>query len=111
MKLKISIILLLMTPALFSIETEFNEIIGTDFDAVWELENTNDATVSAIIDCQSFFHKLDFIHNPSGEIIENFLTTNECQDIYLHVNDCIEKEGYVCIETDDIFNDQCFCGN
>lgn len=111
MKIKLIITLLFITPALFSIETEYDQINQTELDAVWELENSNDGTVSAVLDCQSFFHKLDFVHNPSGEILENFLSFQECEDIYYKVTDCIKNEGYVCIETDDIHNIQCYCNN
>jgi len=109
MKIKLIITLLFITPALFSVETEFNELLNTELDAVWELENTNDGTVSAVLDCQSFFHKLDFYHNPSGEMIENFLTTHECQELYYKVTDCLQSQGSICLETDDIFKNQCDC--
>jgi hypothetical protein len=109
MKFKLIMILLFITPALLSIETEYDQIIDTEYDAVWELENSQDGTVSAVLDCQSFFHKLDFIHNPSGEVLENFLSFKECEDIYYKVTDCLKTEGYVCIDTDDILDNQCYC--
>lgn len=99
----------MLTSSLFSIETEFDFMTNPDLDAVWTIENSNDGTISAVLDCQSFFHKFDFYHNPSGEISENFVSTSECQFLYDKISTCIDKEGVVCLETDDIFVDSCYC--
>ena len=109
MNLKMLLILLMLTSSLFSIETEFDSMSNPELEAVWNLENSYDGTISAVLDCQSFFHKLDFIHNPSGEVSENFISFDECKFVYDKVSNCLETEGFVCLETDDILAEGCYC--
>lgn len=109
MNLKMLIILLMLTSSLLSIETEFDSMSNPELEAVWNLENSYDGTISAVLDCQSFFHKLDFYHNPSGEMAENFISFSECKNLYDKISTCIDEEGVVCLDTDDIFVDSCYC--
>lgn len=111
MNLKMLLILLLLTSSLFSIETEFDQITNSDLDAVWNLANTKDPSLTARLDCMSFFHKLDFIYTPTGDVLENVISSPECEYMYNKISQCIDKEGYVCIETDNLFQDNCFCKN
>lgn len=109
MNLKMLLILLLLTSSLFSIETEFDQMTPSDRNGVWTLDNTKDPSLSARLDCMSFFHKLDFIYNPTGDVLEQVLSASECEYMFNKISSCIDSEGYVCIETDDVFQDNCFC--
>jgi hypothetical protein len=64
-----------------------------------------------VLDCQSYFQKLDFYNQSSHLIFENYITIDECQELYLNTKSCLEKQGNKCFDSNNIFDESCSCSN
>lgn len=62
----------------------------------------------AILDCQSFFQKMDIKQN-QNILHDNVITIQECEFLYKNINFCIKKKTMKCIDSEDIFSEDCHC--
>ncbi len=79
------------------------------FDGIFILSNPKDVSRKLRLDCQSFFHKLDFYDKQNNMIHENFISFGECEYLYENFSTCIAQEKTKCVDTEDIFNKDCKC--
>jgi hypothetical protein len=95
-----------------SSELNFDQIKNVqDFEGVFLISNTTGTKEYAKLDCQSYFHKFD-VYNAKDQVShENFISFGECEYIYKSFQSCIKKEGIKCLDTDDIFNQDCKCSD
>ena len=109
--MKIYILILL----LFSFQTTAEEFKFdglspiADFEASFMLSNSTNSSYHAVLDCQSFFKKFDIYSNVGDRLEEYFLTMNECEQIYLNVVACLEKEEFKCLDTPYLLDTNCEC--
>lgn len=61
------------------------------------------------LDCQSYFQKLDFLDANDNIIFENYITYGECEYLYENFNQCLSTEKAKCVDSEDIFNQDCSC--
>jgi len=80
-----------------------------EYDAVFNLINSQDSTNTTKLDCQSFIHKLDIEDSKLNVTYENFIDFYECEELYIKFARCIKDEKTVCIDSNNIFSDQCSC--
>lgn len=80
-----------------------------DFTQSFLLTNSKPNSYYGILDCQSFFQKLDFYDLDGLLITENFITINECIQFYEVTARCIEKNNTKCFDMSDIFSPNCNC--
>lgn len=90
------------------IYTEMNYL--DDFEAIFKLTNkselVNDYTV---LDCQSFIQRLDTFGKHDELLNESVITYTECEELFFKYDRCIEKQKSVCIDTKDLFSNNCSC--
>lgn len=87
--------------------TNINNVEG--FDGIFILSNSNDHSRQLRLDCQSFFHKFDFYDGTNNMLFENFISFGECEYLYENINACLKQEKTKCVDTEDIFNEDCNC--
>lgn len=110
MKRYILLTLLIIGQTVYANTYEYTQMNSMDgFEAMFELINPNSKSHSVILDCQSFFHKLDF-YDSSGQLTEeNYITFGECEYLYENFNKCLQTEKVKCIDNQDLFNPDCIC--
>lgn len=79
------------------------------FDGIFNLTNQNDENRKLRLDCQSFFHKLDFYNKQDQMLFENYISFGECEYLFDNFNKCLKNEKIKCVDTEDIFNESCQC--
>jgi hypothetical protein len=111
MSKKLLIVALALTSLqLFGAQYSFNSIKNVqDYEAKFTISNTKKASNEAVLDCQSFIHRLD-IYNHSNQIIhKNVITYNECEDLYRKFQKCLKTEKKFCIDSEYVFSNTCKC--
>lgn len=79
------------------------------FDGIFNLTDPQNTAHSVRLDCQSFFHKLDF-YDAKGLIkIENYISFGECEYLYENFTKCLTTEKIKCVDSEDIFSTDCKC--
>ena len=103
------ILLCFLSLEVFAFKIEFNKIeLEQQWDAKFLLSSSKHKA-EGILDCQSFFNKLDF-YSASGQLIsENFVFPDECEEIYSRTIYCLENYGSQCFDSQNIFNNSCDC--
>lgn len=79
------------------------------FDGIFILTNGSSNQGEVHLDCQSYFQKLDFYDEKSQLLFENYISLSECEYLYKNFSNCLQKEKIKCIDSDDIFNENCQC--
>lgn len=80
-----------------------------NFEGMFRLNDPEKAHAHAILDCQSFFQKLDFKNSEDSLHQEYYITQSECKYIYDVIQMCLEKQQSKCLDSEDIFNPTCQC--
>lgn len=81
-----------------------------DFDAVFIISGKKGYNDDyAKLDCQSYFHKFDFFNSSNQLTHENYISFGECEYLYKNFKSCMQKEGIKCVDTEDIFSQNCQC--
>lgn len=63
----------------------------------------------AKLDCQSYFHKFDLYDSNNNLKHENYISFGECEYLYKNFKSCLNKQGSKCVNSDDIFDQNCDC--
>lgn len=110
--MKFRFILILILLGIKPLYAQFNidqmETIAS-FEANFLLTNTQDDRYYINLNCQSFFQKLDFYTQDGSLLNENYITINECEQIYLNTLACLENAQHKCLNPDDFLNPNCDC--
>lgn len=100
---------------LFSINT-FGYVINVNsikveptFEIRFNLYSDQSTDASAVLDCQSFFKKIDFFDKKGLLVSENYITMGECEYLYEQTMSCLDKSLNKCLDSDYIFSDTCSC--
>jgi len=80
-----------------------------DFESMFKISSDQDLSNHAILDCQSFFQKMDFKDKDGQLIFENVISINECEYLYDNITACIKESKTKCIDSDDLYNESCEC--
>ena len=95
-----------------SMQREFNQIENLNGQyGMFKLTHSKDEGHYAILDCQSFFQKMDF-YTPSdsnGIVLENFITMDECEEIYSNIKWCFEQNKNKCFDPNAVLMQSCEC--
>lgn len=78
-----------------------------DFDARFLLTSSQE-NQSVVLDCQSFFQKIDFFVDDEIQS-ENFISINECEWLFDKTRACLRRNREVCLDSDDLWSDSCKC--
>ena len=82
--------------------------IEPGFNVKFQLINTTHNLYNGVLDCQSFFQKLDFL--AQGSLIEeHYISINECEFFYEKINECLTLEEKICFDTTNLFKANCDC--
>jgi hypothetical protein len=107
--LKVMVVSLILLPA-YGFQYNYNEINKVDqYDALFKITNSSSQSNYTKLDCQSFIQKLDTYDKNDQRVYENFITVNECEDLYFKFTRCIEDNGKLCIDNNNIFKFECDC--
>jgi hypothetical protein len=91
-------------------ELNFDQIKNVqDFEGVFVISDTANSKEYAKLDCQSYFHKFDIYDQKNQISHENFISFGECEYLYNNIQSCIQKKGIKCVDTDNIFDQNCEC--
>ena len=94
-----------------SSELNFNKMRNVqDFEGIFLLSDNTGSKEFAKLDCQSYFHKLDIFNSKNQLSHENFISFSECEYLYKNFKSCIKQVGVKCLDTNDIFDQNCKCG-
>ena len=63
----------------------------------------------AILDCQSYFQKLEFKSAENEMYQEYYITQSECHALYESIKNCLTVKKNKCMDSNDIFNTSCYC--
>ena len=107
------ILLLSIITYSFSVSSDvinFNQMKNIeDFEGVFVISNTFSKQEYAKLDCQSYFHKFDIYNTKDQVVQENYISFGECEYLYNNFATCIKDEGIKCLDTEDIFDQDCKC--
>ena len=95
-------------PILANFDVDQIEIIPT-FDVNFLLTNSEDDRYYINLNCQSFFQKLDFYAQDGSLLDENYITIQECEQVYLNTLQCLETDQHKCLDPNDFLNPNCDC--
>lgn len=93
---------------LFAVEVDTNKRDRFEGDYGRFFYSKLESKKSVVLDCQSFFHKLDFYHK-DRLIKEFYIDQGECHFIYSNTKQCFSKKGHYCFDSKDIFKKDCHC--
>lgn len=80
-----------------------------DFEGVFKITNTKSTNYHYVLDCQSYFNKLDLFDQNNQLQEELFISSGECAYLWENINQCITDKGSKCLNSGDIFNSSCSC--
>lgn len=80
-----------------------------DFYGIFILSDKNHPDTKVKLDCQSYFHKMDILDSQNNILVENYITFGECEALYYNYKNCIQSEKIKCIDSENIFNEDCKC--
>lgn len=109
--MKILILLpLLLSSLAFASTLEVEKMTAEEnFELRFRLVSSQKSDGHAILDCQSFFQKLDFFDSKGEVTSENYININECEYLHQQTVQCLLKEKKKCFDSDFIFYDACEC--
>lgn len=100
---------LILLPA-YAFQYSYDQMEKVDeFDSIFKIIDTKSDANYTKLDCQSFIQKLDTFDKNDQQVYENYITINECEDLYFKFTRCIKDKGNICIDHDDIFKYECDC--
>jgi len=106
---KLLLLLIISTPIYaqdYSIDTIS---VDEDFDINFTLSNSTHSKYSGALTCQNFIKKLDFFDTQGGLLHENYITMEECQEIYDNTLRCFKKSKDKCFDMNNILSILCEC--
>lgn len=108
--MKLILILLLISPGIFARKFQITTLDSVNgMDLKFHLYDNTQLNDYAFLDCQSFFHKFD-IYNKSEQLeFENYISISECRKIFDITLACLDKDGIKCVDTENIFSQDCHC--
>ena len=80
-----------------------------NFELRFLLEGSRKSEGHVTLDCQSFFHKVDFFDSNGKITSENFISINECEYLHQQTVTCLEKAKKKCFDSEFLFYDGCDC--
>ena len=80
-----------------------------NFELRFLLEGSQQSEGHVVLDCQSFFQKIDFFDSNGKITSENFISINECEYLHEQTVSCLQKEKKKCFDSEFIFYDECDC--
>lgn len=108
---KLILLPLLLSSIAFATTLEVNKMtLEENFELRFLLEGPPTKTEGhVILDCQSFFQKIDFFDSKGKITSENFISINECEYLYQQTVKCLQKEKRKCFDSEFLFYDECGC--
>ena len=107
---KTILLALFLSTSVFATTLDITKMtLEENFELRFLLEGTTPNTGHIILDCQSYFQKVDFFDGAGTAISENVISINECEYLYDVVNKCLLQNKVKCFDTDHLFNDECGC--
>ena len=79
------------------------------FEIAFKLTPFNQTGGHIVLDCQSYFHKFDFYDQDNKLAFENYITIDECKDLFLNTKSCLSEQGKKCFDPNNIFDTNCGC--
>lgn len=108
--MRIILLLLFFTLPATALEFEYNQIENFQGSyGMFKLTHSKDSQHFAILDCQSYFQKIDFKKTPNETLAENFITMDECELIYGNIKWCFEQNKNKCFDSDAVLLQSCEC--
>lgn len=108
--MKIILLLILFTQPVHALQFEFNQIESYQGSyGMFKLSHSKNEDFFAILDCQSYFQKMDFKEVPNITLAENFITMDECESIYGNIKWCFEQNKNKCFDSDAVLLQSCEC--
>ncbi len=106
---KVMVVSLILLPA-YGFQYSYDHMVKVDqYDSIFKITQTSSNANYTKLDCQSFIQKLDTFDKNDQRVYENYITINECEDLYFKFTRCLQDKGNVCIDNDDIFKYECEC--
>lgn len=108
--MKIILLVIFISFPAWSIEREFNQIENYNGQyGMFKLSHSKENNHFAILDCQSFFQKMDFYTANDDIVLENFITMDECEEIYSNIKWCFEQNKNKCFDPNTVLMQSCEC--
>ena len=106
----ITLLLLINSLSIFAANYKYQtmkQIPG--YEAKFILGTSQANKTYGILDCQSFIQKIDIYKTTGEKISDAPITYAECEGLYKKYTRCIEDKGSICINTQNIFSNSCYC--
>lgn len=108
--MKYILLIIFFTLPVQALQFEFNQIENLDGNyGMFKLTHSKDDINFAILDCQSYFQKIDFKKVPNINLAENYITMDECESIYGNIKWCFEQNKNKCLDSDAVLLQSCEC--
>jgi hypothetical protein len=108
--MKFILLIILSTIPVWALENEFNQMENYNGHyGMFKLTHSKDDSHYAILDCQSYFQKMDFKDSQGETMAENFITMDECEEIYSNIKWCFQQNKNKCFDSDAVLIQSCEC--
>lgn len=109
---KLILLTLILSSQAMAISLEVSKMnLEEDFQLKFKLSSDNQKDGHAILDCQSYFQKIDFYDKDDKIVSDNVISIGECEYIHDVIAQCLAANKDKCLDSEDVFNDSCECSN